>query len=402
VSGLFAENTPARFWRLLPDPGESFWARAVAQTAAVLPDAVQAGLAAGQNLSEDLAELVLGEGQFGPGHWELGSAKRFYYRVKPVLPTPVTRGLRRLQGWLAHPSGSLAWPIEDRFVRFQAGVARHVLDELGIPTASFLDFWPRGARFALVLTHDVETGQGQRFAAAVADLEEAMGFRSSFNLVASRYPLDFRLIEDLVGRGFEVGVHGLHHDGRLFSSRAEFSRRAKLINERLRELGACGFRSPLTHRNPEWMQELAIEYDSSFFDTDPYEPIPGGTMSIWPFQLGAFIELPETLVQDHTLRVVLGQRTPRLWLDKLEFIAASRGMALLTTHPDYLREPATLTIYRDFLTELRDRHRYWHALPREVARWWRARASTESPRGLPEAMVAQLTAADPFSVLAAA
>ena len=31
------------------------------------------------------------------------------------------------------------------------------------------------------------------------------------------------------------------------------------------------------------MQALEIEYDLSFFDTDPCEPIPGGTMSIWPF-----------------------------------------------------------------------------------------------------------------------
>ncbi len=390
---LFAANTPARFWKLLPDPGEEYWERAVARSAWVLPAPVQAGLKGGG----DLAELVLGEGQFGPRHWELGSAKRVYYRLKPALPRPLTRSLRRLHGRLARPSEGLAWPVEERFVRFQAGVVRHVLDELEVAGAAFLDFWPRGAPFALVLTHDVETDRGQKFAGAVADLEEAMGFRSSFNLVASRYPLDFGLIEDLVGRGFEVGVHGLYHDGRLFSSRGEFSRRARLINERLRELGACGFRSPLTHRHPEWMQELAIEYDSSFFDTDPYEPIPGGTMSIWPFQLGAFIELPCTLVQDHTLRVVLGERTTRIWLKKLEFIADARGMALLTTHPDYLREPTTLDLYRDFLTELGGRRDYWQALPREVARWWRARAWASAPDELADAVVGHLTAAHPFA-----
>ena len=68
------------------------------------------------------------------------------------------------------------------------------------------------------------------------------------------------------------------------------------------------------------MQALEVEYDSSFFDTDPYEPMPGGTMSIWPFFLGHFVELPYTLVQDHTLSVILGERTPRLWLDKVDFI----------------------------------------------------------------------------------
>ncbi len=397
MTPLFAENTPARFWRLMPDADDQVWRRAIGSASDVLPARVRAGLASG----DDLAQLVLGEGQFGPGHWELAAAKRFYYRLKPALPVNLTRTVRRLQSRFARTSGGLAWPIEDRYVRFLGGAAHHVLRQRGEPTAAFLDFWPQGARFALVLTHDVETAEGQRFAAAVADLEEAMGFRSSFNVVASRYPLDFRLIEDLVARGFEVGVHGLHHDGRLFSSRVEFSRRARLINERIKELSACGFRSPLTHRNPEWMQELAIEYDSSFFDTDPFEPIPGGTMSVWPFQLGAFVELPYTLVQDHTLRFVLGERTPRLWIDKLEFIAASRGMALLNTHPDYLREPATLAIYREFLDALGAHRRYWHALPREVAQWWRARAVARGPEELPGAVVNQLTVADPFLPAAA-
>ena len=45
------------------------------------------------------------------------------------------------------------------------------------------------------------------------------------------------------------------------------------------------------------MRHLEIEYDLSFFDTDPFEPIPGGTMSIWPFFIGHFVELPYTLAR---------------------------------------------------------------------------------------------------------
>jgi hypothetical protein len=207
----------------------------------------------------------------------------------------------------------------------------------------------------------------------VADLEESSGFRSSFNFVPERYPLDLVLIEDLRGRGFEIGVHGLRHDGKLFSSRSEFMRRAERINGYLQELDAVGFRSPLTMRNPEWMQALQIEYDLSFFDTDPYEPMPGGTMSIWPFILGRFVELPYTLAQDCTLTVVLGETTPRLWLQKVDFIERYCGMVLVNTHPDYLSDPLTWKIYSDFLQAMRRRGGYWHALPRDVARWWRAR-----------------------------
>jgi hypothetical protein len=152
-------------------------------------------------------------------------------------------------------------------------------------------------------------------------------------------------------------------------------RRAERINTYLKELDAVGFRSPLTMRNPEWMQALEIEYDLSFFDTDPHEPMPGGTMSIWPFNLGHFVELPYTLMQDYTLTAVLGETTPQLWLQKAEFIERHHGMILLNAHPDYLSKPVNWKIYADFLQAIRHRGGYWHALPRDTARWWRARAA---------------------------
>jgi hypothetical protein len=112
----------------------------------------------------------------------------------------------------------------------------------------------------------------------------------------------------------------------------------------------------------------------SFFDTDPYEPLPGGTMNIWPFYIGRFIELPYTLVQDCTLVTVLGETTPKLWFDKLNFIQRYNGMALLNTHPDYCRDKHIYAIYENFLHTVKDRGSYWHALPGEVAQWWRQRA----------------------------
>jgi hypothetical protein len=129
-------------------------------------------------------------------------------------------------------------------------------------------------------------------------------------------------------------------------------------------------------RNPEWLQALQIEYDLSFFDTDPHEPMPGGTMSIWPFFLGRFVELPFTLMEDCTLTKILGETTPRLWLRKADFVERYRGMVLVNTHPDYLLDPATWKVYTDFLGAMRRRDGYWHALPCEVACWWRIRADS--------------------------
>lgn len=298
--------------------------------------------------------------------------KRLYYELKPYLPRRLTVQLRRLVQ-SRQPVSALGWPVEPRYAAFQWEVLRQVLLISGLPAIHYKPFWPQNRRFALILTHDIETAQGQDFVRQVANLEEKLGFRSSFNFIAEKYPLDQQLISELRQRGFEIGLHGLKHDGKLFSSLQEFNRRAERINLCLKQMEAVGFRSPLTHRQPEWMQALDILYDSSFFDTDPFEPIPGGVMSIWPFLLGRFVELPYTLAQDHTLATVLGETTPRLWLEKIEFIAYYRGMALLNTHPDYLLQPAVWNLYVKFLRALKARQDYWHDLPREAAHWWRAR-----------------------------
>jgi len=250
--------------------------------------------------------------------------------------------------------------------------------------------WPHGFQFALVLTHDIEANSGQKFVCAVADLEESLGFRSSFNFVPEGYPIDMGLVDELRQRGFEIGIHGLKHDGKLFNSHTQFVRCAEKINKYLKEFDAVGFRSPFTHRNPEWMQALDIEYDLSFFDTDPFEPIPGGTMSIWPFFSGHFVELPYTLVQDYTLVSVLGETTPKIWLEKVDFIEKYHGMALVNSHPDYLSQKINWDVYHEFLIAMKNRRGYWHALPRDVARWWRNRAMNGS---LHEESVARLATA---------
>jgi len=383
---LYEGNTPELFWRLLlePKPTPEQWAEATLRAAAILPPAARAQ---GDQI-EALLACTLGEGQFGSSHWQLSYAQRAYYALKPVVPRALTHRIRRTYGNHRARVLQLRWPIEDRYARFQLDVVAHLLEITARQSAPFLNFWPEGNQYAFVLTHDIETADGQRYVEAVADLEAAIGFRSCFYFVPERYRVDLGLMDELRARGFEVGVHGLNHVDGLFDSCDEFKRQAQRINHYLGQFGAAGFRAPLTQRQPEWMQDLDIEYDATFFDTDPYEPIAGGTMSIWPFQLGHFVELPYTLVQDHTLAVILGESTPRLWLEKVDFIQASHGMALSLTHPDYLRSPRTWRLYADFLRTMRDRTDYYHALPKEVASWWRARANAATVEQLPSATVA--------------
>jgi len=368
---LYAANMPNSFWQLLIEPAisQTEWADAVQTAASILP---RDDMCMRMDIN-DIMSAVLGEALFGPKRWELSWSKRLYYQLKPLMPRRLGVLLRQQYRQRQEERFALGWPIEDRFVRFQFNCVANVLRLRRRNTVPYVSLWPQSYNFALVLTHDIENEQGLAGVQDIANLEEQLGFRSSFNFVPERYSIDYGLMSDLKLRGFEIGVHGLHHDGKLFSSRRLFEQRARKINHYLSAWESVGFRSPYMHRNPEWLQTLNVEYDLSFFDTDPYEPMPGGTMSIWPFLLGSFVEMPYTLPQDHTLMTILRTHTRRLWLDKVDFIERWHGMALVNTHPDYLREGSNLAVYEEFLKAMKERSNCWHALPRSVASWWRER-----------------------------
>jgi hypothetical protein len=118
---------------------------------------------------------------------------------------------------------------------------------------------------------------------------------------------------------------------------------------------------------------MNFEFDSSFSDTDPFEPQPGGTCSVFPFFLSRLVELPYTLAQDHTLIHLLRRRPLPVWDMKARWIASIGGMILTLTHPDYCGEPRYLSEYAELLRRLAGIKNAWRALPSEVAAWWRRR-----------------------------
>ena len=124
------------------------------------------------------------------------------------------------------------------------------------------------------------------------------------------------------------------------------------------------------------MPRLGFDYDSSYPDTDPYEPVAGGCCSWLPFINGELVELPITLPQDHTLYEILRVPAARHWCAKADEVADRCGMALLITHPDYMLDAGRLDDYRAFLAHVAERDDVWRALPREVSAWWRRRASS--------------------------
>jgi len=306
-----------------------------------------------------------------------------FYRVRRLIPRATQlAGRRTLIRWQGLPSFP-AWPFDDSvasllgFTVWYASVAR------GHDALPFRWFWPRGARAAAILTHDVESAEGLKNAVAIADLEEERGLRSSFNVVRYRYPIDWGIIAELRERGFEVGAHGLYHDRSLFSSREEFERQLPILRSGAGHLGAEGFRSPATYRVNEWIAELPFSYDCTVPLSDPYEPQPGGCCSPWPFFNGGLVELPYTLPQDHTLFSLLGHRTITLWMEQVQRLERSHGLIQCLSHPDpgYLGRECNRALYEELLDFLVARKSVWLALPRDVARWWRERDSaTGQPR----------------------
>ncbi len=243
--------------------------------------------------------------------------------------------------------------------------------------------WPGGKKFALVLTHDVEAAKGQDKCSQLMELEKTLGFRSSFNFVPRRYPVSANLRKSLVSEGFEVGVHGLYHDGKYYHSQDLFRERAKEINKYLKSWGAVGFRSPAMLHNLDWIRDLNIEYDASTFDSDPFEPQPDGMGTIFPFYVNGdssrkgYIELPYTLPQDFTLFNLMKENDIDIWKKKLDWIADKGGMGLVNVHPDYMNfdesslgvEEYPARFYKDFLEYIKEKYagQYWHVLPREMA-----------------------------------
>jgi len=293
-----------------------------------------------------------------------------FYTIKPFIPRWLQILVRSRIVSYRRKKNSHIWPIDPN---------------AGIPPKGWQG-WPDNKKFALVLSHDVDTQKGHDKCYQLMEIEESLGFRSSFNFVPERYTVSKTLLKDITDRGFQVCVHGLKHDGKLFSSRKIFKRRAVRINQYIKEWGVKGFTTPSMLRNHEWINELNVKHCTSTFDTDPFEPQPYGIGTIFPFYMknksngNGFIELPYTLPQDFTLFILMKEKTIDIWKKKLDWIAKKGGMALLNTHSDYMNfigsklslEEYPAEYYIEFLKYIKEKYEgdYYHALPQEIARLW--------------------------------
>jgi hypothetical protein len=293
---------------------------------------------------------------------------RLYYFLKPFIPRCIRIFARRKRACRTLKNYAHVWPIDENAKRIPAG----------------WNSWPDGKRFAFVLAHDVETERGHDRCLELLRLEKSLGYKSCFNFVPERYRLSEETRKEICQSEFEIGVHGLKHDGFLYFTEGIFRKRAQRINRYLSEWGAQGFHSPLMQHKKQYVAHLNIKYDQSTFDTDPFEPQPTGVQTIFPYRVQvdqnrSYIEIPYTLAQDHTLFIILQEESIELWRRKVDWIVEHGGMVYLKTHPDYMTFPNSrkrwceypLQMYLDILHYIQTRYRdqYWHALPYQVAQF---------------------------------
>ncbi len=301
------------------------------------------------------------------------SARAGYYSVRPLLPRSLQIALRRRFSEMQARTTIPRWPIETALHDFYELLFDLLCDVTAGPVPAIAS-WPDEHDWAFVLTHDVEKPSGVGRIHLLKDVERRHSYRSSWNFVPSQHGAGHdEAFAALRAEGCEIGVHGWLHDGRDI---ARLRRRLPGIRDYGETWHAVGFRSPATLRDWQAMTTLGFEYDSSYSDTAPYEPQPGGSWSWLPYFVGDLVELPITLTQDHTIFEILDQEDGTLWNEKADLLRERGGMALVITHPDYADDPRLVDAYEVLLERFSDDATAWKALPREVAEWWRARAAS--------------------------
>lgn len=303
--------------------------------------------------------------------------RKAYYGIRELLPVSVRRHFQKsyFKNWRQIPFPH--WPVDFTADKLHQEFLKLVMKTQKLSKIPFIWFWPEGATACAIVTHDVETALGRDYTPTLMDIDAAHGFRASFQVVPEkRYDVPEAYWHSIRDRGFEFNVHDLNHDGYLFHEKSEFQRRAKLINEYVRKYDSRGFRAGAMYRNTAWLSAFEFSYDMSVPNVAHLEPQRGGCCTVMPYFVGNILELPLTTSQDYSVFNILEQFNIDLWKQQISLILQQNGLITLLSHPDYLISQKPRAVYEQLLAHLRqvcDDNSVWHALPRDVDSWWRAR-----------------------------
>lgn len=276
------------------------------------------------------------------------SSLRLYYSLKPIIPRSLQIALRRKRArniWESLSGELVRLPEDKSTIR-----------------------WPNESKSAALITHDVETAEGQTRIRELVAIEDRMGVKSCWNFVTDKYDVDVSLINFLRESGHEIGLHGMYHDGKLFRSRKVFERRLKRLREVSQNWGAWGFRSPSLLYDHSLLEGIDFTWDSSIPAWDPFQPSPGGCERYCPFMLNdVCVELPVTLWQDFTLFEELQMTDIDIWRRQAIAIHDRGGLINVIVHPDYMTGNFSAGLYQELLEFLEQLDGVWITLPHRIA-----------------------------------
>lgn len=306
--------------------------------------------------------------------------RSLYYALRPLMPVAIRKWAQRtyLSRWqsLQFPK----WPVDCTVEEILEKLMVRTIEAQGLDKVPFLWFWPNGKKSCVLVTHDVETRSGRDFTSKLMDLDDQHGIKSSFQVIPNGgYEVTAACLAEIRGRGFEINVHDLKHDGSLFCNHDGFLRQVRQINEYGKQWGVSGFRAGVMYRVQEWFDALDFQYDMSVPNVATLEPQRGGCCTVFPYFNGDLLEIPLTTTQDYTLFHILGDYSTGIWQRQIELIGRINGLISFIVHPDYVIEDRARRSYvalLGLLAGLKDRYELWIATPGELNSWWRARDQT--------------------------
>jgi len=106
-------------------------------------------------------------------------ARRIYYLARPAIPRRYQLALRRRLAKAQARSRFPAWPVDTTLDDLRSAVMSAAMAAAGRDRVPMLGFWPRRARYGVVLRHDVEGSDGVRNVGALRRIEEDVDFAPS-------------------------------------------------------------------------------------------------------------------------------------------------------------------------------------------------------------------------------
>lgn len=301
--------------------------------------------------------------------------RRPFYTFLPIniqsIPGPTRSFLKKMffcKGKGTFPS----WPIEPSVETLRYVYLKCI--RLAGNTGKTKPFWPNKKRYAVILTHDIETKKGFKKIDDFIALEKKYGVQSCINLLGGGYGIPIKDYKKFDSLKFEFGMHGYDHSNKLI-----FLKKHKILKllwwdyTIQKWMNLTGFRSPSLLRSPKLFEVLEpmFKWDSSCIDTERGSQIAyaNGCCTIFPFYKRGLLEIPITMPQD-----ALGGNI-NVWLKKLGFIKQVGGMAVFNIHaePHLSGNYAGLKQYELLLKIITKDKAAWITLPRDLTKWWSKR-----------------------------